>query len=140
MPQNDEYNSLCRQRDNTRNAYNNSERKIEEYDYLLGRLRPVKNTVSSLKDRYKQIKKDDARLMDKKREWDGQTHSDFQVLGQDVEGSNEYYYKYVLDHVLDSLNDEITRIENLRLKEYGILGQLGAKLNSLVNAIENFFN
>ena len=140
MSQNDEYNSLCRQRDNTRNAYKNSERKIEEYDYLLGRLRPVKNTVAGLKDRYKDIKRVDEKLMDSKRTWTGQQYDNFLIRGQDVEGSNNYYYNYVLDHVLDELNNEITRIENLRMKEYGILGQLGAKLNSLINAIENFFN
>lgn len=140
MSQNDEYNSLCRQRDNTRNAYKNSERKIEEYDYLLGRLRPVKNTVANLKDRYKDIKRVDEKLMDSKRTWTGQQYDNFLIRGQDVEGSNNYYYNYVLDHVLDELNNEITRIENLRMKEYGILGQLGAKLNSLINAIENFFN
>lgn len=140
MAQNDEYDSLCRQRDQTRAAYRRSEDKIEYYDYLLGRLRPVKNTVSGLKDSFRDIKRTDEKLMDAKREWTGQQYSDFLVKGADVEGSNNYYYTYVLDHVLDELNNEITRIENLRLKEYGILGSLGAKLNSLANAIENFFN
>ncbi len=140
MAKNDEYDSLCRERDRTQRAYSNSEQKIEDYDYLLGRLRPVKNTVSDLKDRFRDIKKADEKLLDEKREWTGQKYSDFLVKGQDVEGCNSYYHKYVLDHVLDALNDEITRIENLRLEEYGLLGRLGAKLNSLGNAIENFFN
>lgn len=140
MAQNDEYDSLCRQRDNTQREYNRSEDRIENYEYLLGRLRPVKNTVAGLKDRYREIKRADEKLMDAKRQWTGQQCSDFLVKGADVEGCNNYYYNYVLDHVLDELNNEITRIENLRLEEYGLLGRLGAKLNSLGNAIENFFN
>ena len=140
MAQNDEYDSLCKQRDNTRRAYQNSENKIEDYDYLLRRLRNTKNTVSELKDQYKQLKRTDEKLLDGKRSWTGQQYDAFLRKGNNVEGDNNYYYKYVLDYVLDQLNNEITRIENLRLTEYGILGQLGAKLNSLVNAIENFFN
>ena len=140
MAQNDEYDSLCKQRDNTRRAYQNSENKIEDYDYLLRRLRNTKNTVSELKDQYKQLKRTDEKLLDAKRSWTGQQYDAFLRKGNNVEGDNNYYYKYVLDYVLDQLNNEITRIENLRLTEYGILGQLGAKLNSLVNAIENFFN
>ena len=142
LDRNAEYDSLCAQRNNTQSQINSCNDRIENYDYLLRRLRTAKGTVSDLKSSFKKtVKNKDEDLFDAKRSWEGQQKDSFlNSYAGEVEGMNRYYYNYSIDHVLDSLNNEITRIENLRLKEYGLLGELGAALNSLINRIENFFN
>ena len=40
----------------------------------------------------------------------------------------------------DELNNEITRLQNLRAEEWGILGKLYSVINDLGTKIANFFN
>lgn len=140
MSQNQEYDALCAQRDNTQRQYNACADRIEDYEYLLNRLRPVKEILTSQKASFKSVRRADEDLLDGITGWEGQQYNDFLTKGEALKGENNYYLNHSLDHVLDSLNDEITRIENLKLNEYGLLGRLGSALNSLGNAIENFFN
>lgn len=135
-----EYDSLVNQRKNARARRDACQRRINEYDYLLGRLRPAKESIADLKKDFKKNKKADEKLYDKKHDWEGSTYNSFKSKMGTLMSENESYYKYSLDHVLDSLNNEITRIENLRLKEYGLLGEIGSWINSLSNKIENFWN
>lgn len=137
-----DYDSLCSQRDSVRAEINTRNARVEDYNYLLRRLKPAKTTVSNLKSTFRtDVRNKDENLVDAKYSWAGDRYESFlRNEAGEVTGFNDYYYNYCIDHVLDSLNDEITRIENLILKEKGILGKLGAKLNSLLNEIENFFN
>lgn len=140
MADNAEYNSLVNQKRSAQSKYNSSKRKIENYDDLLRRLRNAKNQIAELKGSFKDIKKSDKRITDEKYKWKGSTYNDFKGKMASVNTCDENYYKNSADRVLDSLNNEITRIENLRMNEYGLLGRLGSTINSLANRIENFFN
>ena len=140
MSNNAEYDSLVSQKNSTQRQYNACEDRIEDYDELLRRLRAAKDSVAELKDDFKDNKKLDKKMKKEKRKWKGSTNDKFISKMETLIEGNDDYYKKSLDKVHDSLNNEITRIENLRMEEKGLLGKLGATLNSLGNKIENFFN
>lgn len=135
-----EYNSLVNQKRDAQSEYAACEKRIQNCDYLLGRLRPVKEAISELKDAFKDTKKLDKDLSKEKLDWKGSTYDDFINKMDTLKNANDTYYKNSLDRILDSINDEITRIENQRMEECGMLGRLGSWINSLSNKIENFFN
>ncbi len=140
MSDNQEYNRLCRQKRNAQSNYNSCASRIENCDYLLGRLRKAKESISDLKDTFKTIKKSDKKSLDGKHEWKGSTYNALSGKVSSMNETNDSYYNNSIDYVLDSINNEITRIENERMSEYGLLGELGSWINSLANKIENFFN
>ncbi len=135
-----QYNSLVRRRKTARAQYRACSDRIEEYNYLLSRLRRAKERVAEQKKTFKTVKKEDAKIYKEKYDWEGKNYNSFKVKGEVAVDMNEDYYKNTLDYVLDSLNNEITRIENKRMNDYGLLGRLGSTINSLGNKIENFFN
>lgn len=140
MADNQEYNNLVNERNRKQGQYAACQNRIESVEYLLGRLRPAKAAVQELKKTFKTIRKEDADLKKEKTEWKGDTYNMFSGKMYEVTATNDRYYTGSLDHVLDELNNEITRLENKRMREHGLLGELGAAINSLANKIENFFN
>lgn len=140
MADNAEYNRLVNRRAAKRREKAACEERIAKCDNLLARLRQVRNQVSNLKDDFKQTKKTDKKLSKEKFDWKGYTYDTFKGKMDVVKNENESYYDDSLDHVLDSLNNEITRIQNQRNSEYGLLGDLASAINSLSNSIRNFFN
>ena len=135
-----EYQTLLNKQSETRSEYTACENRIGEYDYLLGRLRPVKQTLQEQKSNFSSIKKSDKNIINEKYAWKGVNYNDFKSSGDELEQVNNDYYKNTLDYLLDSINDEITRIENKRMQEKSLLGYLGSALNSIANEIENFLN
>lgn len=135
-----EYHSLVNQKTNAQAQYKACETRIKNYDYLLSRLKPSKNALSELKESFKGCNKIDKDLYKDKFEWKGSTYNDFSLRMENLIDVNKEYLKHSLDRILDSINDEITRIENKKMEDYGLLGRLGSWINSLANKIENFFN
>lgn len=140
MQDNEEYATLTQQISTAEQQYELCQFRIEKYDYLLGRLRHAKENITVIKHSFKLIVKSDKDKFNDKYCWNGSTYSTFSSKINTIFYTNEEYYKNSLDYALDSINNEITRIENERMKEYGILGELGSLINSLANKIENFFN
>ncbi len=140
MSNNAEYDNLVNEKNATQRSYNACENRIEDCDELLRRLRPAKESIEDLKESFKENKKLDKKLKKEKRKWKGSTNDKFITEMESLIEVNDDYFENSLDVVLDAINTEITRIENIRLKEKGLLGRLGASLNSLANKIENFFN
>lgn len=142
MPTNEEYESLKAQKREVQRKYNDALDRIEECDYKIARLKRTKAILTEQKCAFAVIKKDDESIIDQKKrsEWSGNRYSDFCAVGNDMVDVNEMFYSKSLDHALDAVNDEITRLQNLKLNEHGLLGRLASKINSLANRIENFFN
>ena len=140
MSNNADYNSLVSQKASAQSQYNACSSRIEKCDYLLRRLQRAKESIVELKEAFKSNKKLDKNLHEEKRDWKGSTYNSFSTKMSTLIDVNDSYYKDSIDHILDSLNNEITRIENQRMSEYGLLGRLGSWINSLDNKIENFFN
>ena len=140
MSNNAEYDSLVSQKSSAQSQYNACSLRIENCDYLLRRLRLAKESIVELKEAFKSNKKLDKNLREERRDWKGSTNNSFSTKMSTLVDVNDSYYKDSIDHILDSLNNEITRIENQRMSEYGLLGRIGSWINSLANKIENFCN
>lgn len=140
MSDNAEYDNLVAQKSNAQGSYNACQGRIDDCNYLLRRLKKAKESIADLKSDFKANKKLDKKMGDEKTTWQGSTYNNFATKMDVMSEVNEDYYKKSIDHILDSLNNEITRIENKRMEEYGLLGKLGSWINSLENKIENFFN
>lgn len=140
MSGNIEYDRLVSQKSNAQSQYDACSSRIENCDYLLRRLRKAKESIAELKESFKANKKLDKKLYEESPDWKGSTYASFSSKMSSLVIENDDYYKNSIDHVLDSLNNEITRMENQRMSEYGLLGRLGSWINSLANKIENFFN
>lgn len=142
MPTNDEYESLKAQRRNAQAKYNATLGRIEECEYKISRLKRTKATLTEQKRSFASIKKDDKTIIDQKKRsaWSGSCFSSFRLSGAALIDTNEGFYRNSLDGALDAVNDEITRLENQKYNEYGLLGRLSSTINSLANKIENFFN
>ena len=135
-----EYNSLVSQQSAKEREYAACQARINANNYLIDRLVPVRDKVSALKGRYVQLEKTDKSTINDKYDWKGSNRTRFDKDGDSIIDENLNYRKYSLDKVLDELNNEITRLKNLNLSEYGLLGKIGAAINSLANAIRNFWN
>lgn len=140
MNENEEYQELLRQQSQTRSQYNACRDRIDECDYLLRRLRPVKEEIAAQKADYRRHISAERGLAEQKCNWEGDCYDEFRFLASEVRTENDDYLRQGLDRALDALNNRITEIENRRMNEFGLLGRLGSALNSLANSIENFFN
>lgn len=142
MSKNDEYESLKAQKRNAQARYNATLGRIEECEYKINRLKRTKETLTEQKRAFSAIKKDDKGIVEQKKRstWSGTRFSDFRSSGELLVETNETFYRISLDGALDAVNDEITRLENQKYNEYGLLGRLSSTINSLANKIENFFN
>lgn len=142
MPTNDEYESLKAQRRDAQTKYNATLGRIEECDYKISRLKRTKTILAEQKRAFASIKRNDKDIVDKERQgaWSGSCFSSFRSSGGALVDTNEEFYRNSLDGALDAVNDEITRLENQKYNEYGLLGRLSSAINSLANKIENFFN
>lgn len=142
MPVNEEYESLKSQKRDAQAKYNTTLRRIEDCNYKITRLKRTKATLTEQKQAFAAIKKDDKKIIDQKKRsaWSGSTFSSFRSSGAMMVDTNDAFYRNSLDGALDAVNSEITRLENQKYNEYGLLGRLSSTINSLANKIENFFN
>ena len=142
MSKNDEYESLKAQRRSAQARYNAALGRIEECEYKISRLKRTKATLTEQKRSFASIKKDDESIIDQKKRsaWSGSCFSSFRSFGAALIDTNEGFYRNSIDGALDAVNDEITRLENQKYNEYGLLGRLSSTINSLANKIENIFN
>lgn len=140
MSSNESYNALRELLEKKREEYRAAKKRMAHYEGLLERLKPVKKEISSLKYAFLyDVKKPDAHNKESDL-WVGEQYRGFQRDIEALESENDNYYRGSLDYILDALNDEITRVENLYLAEQGLVGRLAGVINSLANEVENFFN
>lgn len=135
-----EYDSLVNQKSSANAQYVACENQIASYEYTLRRLNRVKEDIVTLKGRFGDNKKLDKSLFKAEHIWQGTQHDTFLFKMELLTTLNDEYHKDFIDHVLDSINNEITRIENKKLAQCGLLGELAKWINNLSNQIENFFN
>ena len=136
-----EYAGLEQQQKNTQKKINSCEDRIETLDDKIARLKKIKEEIADLKKNFRDdVYKEDKSERRAKVNTQGDEYTDLVNELQDMENADDAYYDNTLDGVHDSINNEITRLENKRSEEYGILGDLYSWFNSLGNKIENFFN
>lgn len=72
--------------------------------------------------------------------WSGDTQKDAQNFAGGVVVTEYNYYVRMVDCRLDDICDEITRLENELSSVLGIIGQIQAAINNLLNEIEKATN
>lgn len=140
MSDNAEYDSLVSQQKQAEGQARACEKRIENYDYKIKRLKRAVDNLPGMKRSFKSTRKAEKALSDTGNDWKGETQSKFSQKIDTLETQNKIYYENTLDYVHDELNNEITRLQNLRAEEWGILGKLYGVINDLGTKIANFFN
>ena len=140
MSDNAEYDSLVSQQKQADDQAKACEKRIEDYDNRIERLKRAVANLPGMKRSFKSTRKAEKALADTGDDWKGETQSRFSQKIDTLETQNNIYYKNTLDYVHDELNNEITRLQNLRAEEWGILGRLYGVINDLGTKIANFFN
>ena len=105
---------------------------INDANEKIERLRPVKKILedNTQRNTAKTVHRTDI------VEWQGSTKTEFtsSVDAGLVEGYNLYYSE--LDSALDAVNDAITRYENEKYEQNGIIGQIQIVINNLENWLD----
>ena len=135
-----EYDSLVSQKSQAEGQARACEKRVEDYDNKIERLKRAAHQLPGMKSSFKSIRKAEKALSETGNDWMGETKNKFAQKIDTLETQNDRYYKNTLDYVHDELNNEITRLQNLRAEEWGILGRLYGVINDLGTKIANFFN
>lgn len=140
MAEEKSYEELLAEKENLENQKKSSEEKQEEYSYILSRLNRAKESIAELKKSFQANKKKDEEIEVNSENWSGSCCDEFKTKLSTLKEENNNYYSNTLDYVLDSLNNEITRVENLNLEQGNIFSWVLQRLNELANKIENWTN
>lgn len=134
------YDSLSRQRDNKYDEKRSCECRIKNIEEDLRRLRAAKNVVSDVKGDVSALANKTRSGFNDLANWKGIEYSWAKGYGTDQIYNDTIKYRNDADRVLDRICDEITRLENERHKNEGLLGSIVNAINDLGNAIEKLFN
>lgn len=139
MSSNDEYNSLVRQKNGVQDDINRCEDTIEALSKKIEKLKIAKSFLNTAENELKKVKKSSQKTIEAKYAWMGSNYQSFSALGSTSISDNDTYWSNV-DYARDAICDELTRLENERNRQYGILGKLVSLFNSLGNEIEKLVN
>lgn len=138
----DEYNRLCGEQARLEEESYYYEQRISELESNLEQLKSARDIVADVKENIKDIKKEIKKFPDKElSEWQGYNFNELKDSSE--EGYFKNYYEFYIDNIddiQDSLNDEITSVQNEIWEKDGIWGDIKSALNSVWNEIRNFFN
>lgn len=137
-----EYNSLCDSRESLEAQSDAYQNHINTLTANLEVLTASRDTLQSVKDNVKGIKSSINSAPDNSLSgWAGKNFEAVRIMSQEKDFATGYQsYIDRLDEVLDSLNNELTRVQNEIWEQEGFLGDIKSALNSLYNSIRNFFN
>ena len=109
-----EYDDLVSQRNNTQARYYACQNRIDSIEDRLRRLRPVKRTLSEKKSNFRSLQKDDQNTVEDSYSWKGDNYErTFKTKGGYMVDEDQRFIDGPLDHMLDSINTEITRLESI---------------------------
>ena len=135
-----EYEKVSKEYSTASNQKDACEQRIADLEYDKERLQKKYDWVTGLKDAFEPEKKQTKKVPDEDHKWKGSTYTDFVDKVDWVISENENYYKDSLDYAHDQINNKLTEIENKLLEEKGLLGRLCAKVNTLWNKLQNWWN
>lgn len=134
-----EYSSLKRSKAAKQTQYNNAITFNSQIDEKIRRLKNAYSKMGQKKESYRQTKRQEKKTIDDDYRWKGNNQAI--IISQDggkLKSADEKYYKE-LDSIQDEINDEITRLRNMKYSDT-FLGNLRKQINNLGTKIRNFFN
>ena len=124
------------------NAYSTSissaQSRITSIDEKLERLRTAKKSVGEIQKKFHDTKK---KIIRKNYQptWQGKQKDDFTKQWESF--SSDYTsFQTEMNTFYDAICDEITRLENQKIEENGLIGCLQSLKNSLENSIEKLLH
>lgn len=145
MSQNDdkqkqaEYNNLQRTKTAKQTEYNNAVAFNNQIDEKIRRLKSAYSRMGLKKENYRNIKKQEKKTIDDDYRWKGNNYTIvISQNGGNLKSSDEKYYREI-DSIQDEINNEITRLRNMKYSDT-FLGNLMRQINNLGTRIRNFFN
>lgn len=139
MDPNEEYDRLRDEERATKNSLDDAYNDYERTQDKISRLKSVRRVLYECCDSFKDVKKTVKRIVRDDYDWKGVNYNLFSSYSSSLQDANDDYYRN-LDAARDSINDEITRLENETYHQEGLIGYLRALLNSLANKIQNVSN
>lgn len=115
------------------------EGRISDINTKLERLRQAKNSMTTYKSQAKTKKTTAENIPGNLTPWEGDKKGQYSSSSDTLTDQLDTYYKNC-DRALDAICDAITRLENERNNQYGILGRLVSAINYLGNEIEKLIN
>ena len=94
----DEYNDLLIQKSNTQADYYSCSKRIANYDYLLKRLRPVKDLVAAKKRAFKTVMAEDKKIVADRLDWEGDQYQRFKSKGQAMITEDDSFNRNTMDY------------------------------------------
>jgi len=132
-----ELKSSISQKKEEKADYEQQKRQVEE---KLGRLRSARDRINAYKDQIGDLGQEVRGKENQSDTWTGVQYNSYNSYAAgDFRCSYDQYYAKV-DAILDSIYDEITRLENESRDIGGFIGWLGNSINSLWNEIEKLAN
>jgi len=132
-----ETESSISQKNEAKADYERQKRIIEE---KLGRLRTARDQVNGYKDQIGDLGQAVRGKENQSDTWAGVQYKAYNTyVSGEFRGSYDQYYAQT-DAVLDSIYDEITRLENESRDVDGFIGWLESSINSLWNEIKKITN
>lgn len=140
-----EYNGLCNERSSASSQIDASEARIADYEAKIELLETAYSSVKTVKDNIEEqwradVKKCYNDYNDDGYEWAGKAYDEVE---SEVSQFICWHFEDIIDNiddVLDEINLEITRYENLIIEEEGILVGLRTWWNNLCTRIANYWN
>ncbi|MCM1145141.1 MAG: DUF5082 domain-containing protein [Blautia sp.] len=106
----------------------------------IARLEETKPTVAEVKEEIGTLETEVNRRIGMQERFRGENREAYnEASGEELFLPYGNYYDEV-DRILDSIHDEITRLENEIFEQQGFIGQLKAWCNSLRNELAKLFN
>lgn len=119
------------------------EQKIEANKEKIKRLQEAKRALGDIKDSLEEAAKKQKKTAENEEtyyEWSGEKKDGIMDHYAEVVPSEYTIYINRVDIVLDEIVAKETALENENLEAWGIIGQLGSWINSLIGKIEQLCN
>lgn len=140
----EEYQSLCNEKSSKEAQASTVQSEINNLDDQIDAMQAAYDKIDEAKESIKDIRKYLRNLPDDYDDsWKGQfADGIYKDCKKDGIRIDFYYTRYieVIDEIQDALNLKLTELENERLRQETILGDLWAAINSLATRIQNWFN
>lgn len=110
-----------------------------EQKQKIARLEAAYDYITTIKSDFKTVKKQVTSYIEEDRQWAGENKETMDGHMTTYSSYNITYYKYI-DDVHDTINNEITALENEMREGTGIFANLVSTINSIGTALQNWLN
>lgn len=132
-------NSLNRKKTSIQNQINSTQTEIDNINQKITRLQNAYKKFADLKRQANTQKGKANNITNKHYNWKGKKHNKFKTNGNLLVDEYKQYVNSI-DHIMDSINYEITHLKNSIDDQWGLIGYLRKQVRNLSTQIKNLLN